>query len=227
MPTSLPPSFSMSESGKTEDLRFTIRVVDNATDLLAACEVRAAAYGAVVPELGQAMLAPDELDRRPDAINLLAREKSTGRPIGTARICTNANQPLLIQQCFDLPHRFIGLHLGEVTRLAVHPGNEDQLVRMALLKAVFLICQDRQIVHVVVGVRRPGLVRNYRYLGFETISQEPVALNYAGGLRHHVMAFNARDLAQTWRSSGHPWYEWGIETDHPDIQISGSDLMRI
>jgi hypothetical protein len=224
--TSNPPSLNEAPK-KTETLGFSVTVVQDESDLQAAREVRAAAYGRVVPELGQAMLAPDALDQRADVVVLLAREKLSGKPIGTARIATNDGQPLLIQQCFELPHQFIGLHLGEVTRLAVHPDNDDQLVRMGLLKALFLVCKHRNIDQVVVGVRRPGLVRNYRYLGFDTLSTAPVALAYAGGLDHHVMAFNTRELVQKWRTSAHPWYEWGIETVHPDIRIASDDLVCV
>ncbi len=227
MPAASSLLLSTVETRKTEELKFTVRVVGSSADLQAACEVRAAAYGAVLPELGRAMLTPDSLDTRADVVVLLAHEKATGRPIATARMATNEGQPLLIEQCFELPHEFLGLRLGEVTRLAVHPDNEDPLVRMALMKAMFMICRARLIDQTVVGVRRPGMLRNYRYLGFVALTKEPVPLTYAGGLRHHVMAADTRNLEQRYRASGHPWYEWGFATHHLDIQIDDTDLLRV
>jgi N-acetylglutamate synthase-like GNAT family acetyltransferase len=203
----------------TESLSFTVRLVASDAELALACQVRAAAYGRDLPQLGASMLQPDALDRAADTLVLLARDKQSGRAVGTARICTNRHGPLLIEQCFVLPAEFAGKRLGEVTRLAVHPDNVDPALRMSLLKAVFLAARARGIDEIVVGVRRPGLVRNYRHLGFRDLHPEPVPLSYAGGLPHHMMSFNVRDLEQTWRTSGHRLYAWGIETEHPDICV--------
>lgn len=209
---------------KTESLNFTIRLVASEADLLQACLVRSAAYGRELPQLGATMAQPDALDQRADTVVILARDKRTGQPVGTGRICPNDRQRLLIEQSLTLPEEFAGLRLAEVTRLAVHPDNRDPAVRMALLKAIFLAARSRRIDHIVVGVRRPGLVRNYRFLGFREISSQPVALSYAGGLEHHVMAFNVRDLEAQWRAADHALYEWGIETVHPDIQVALEDM---
>jgi len=99
---------------------------------------------------------------------------------------------------------------------------DDQLVKRALMKACYLVCLSRQVQKMVIGARSSALVRGYRHLGFECLTQSlgPVPLAYAGGLPHHVLALDVPSAERIWHSISHPLHEWMMRTCHPNIDVS-------
>ena len=84
-------------------LGFALKVVSSHQDLLDACEVRAQAYGHHMPELGQSLLEPDELDFDPGTTVFICRDKETGLATGTMRIQSSTYGPLLMEGSLTLP----------------------------------------------------------------------------------------------------------------------------
>jgi len=202
-------------------LRFTLRVARSESDLRAACAVRSASYGHHLPELRGAFAEPDELDWHADTAVFVAYDKETDEAIGTARLSTNARQPVQIERSAPLPD-VIGKRLvAEVTRLSVLPGNDDPRVKLALMKATYLYSLANQVHWMVIGARSDSLVRQYRRLGFTELLGEGVSvpLAHAGNLPHRVLGFDVTSAERNWHASQHPFYEFMVGTYHPDIQL--------
>ena len=77
-----------------ESLSFTLRPAETHEDLLAACEVRAQAYGHHDPAFGSQLAAPDAIDSSPWTHVYLCEDKISGRVVGTMRAqATSLNGP--------------------------------------------------------------------------------------------------------------------------------------
>ena len=205
----------------TERLAFTVEIARSEQQLRAACHVRSLPYGHHLPGLKKTFNEPDALDHHPDTLVLLATDKSNGEPVGTARLCTSASEQLPITRSICLPDHLQGRVLGEITRLAVPPESPDPAIKLALMKASYLCCLSLQVRWMVIGARSAGLVRGYKRLGFENLFPDspPVPLAHAGGLPHHVLAFDVTAAERIWHGVSHPLYDWMVGTFHPDIQL--------
>jgi hypothetical protein len=209
-------------------LRFSLRVARSEADLRAACRVRAASYGHHLPHLRAAFAEPDDIDWHTDTTVFLAVDKDSGEPVGTARLRTNAREPLQIEQSAVLPEPLSDRLLAEVTRLSVLPGHDDPRVKLALMKATYLYCIARQVQWMVIGARSDGLIRQYRRLGFTDLlpAGRMVPLAYAGNLPHRVLGFDVTAAERNWRAAQHPFYDFMVGAYHPDIELFGEPTVR-
>jgi hypothetical protein len=203
----------------TGSLSFSVRLAGSPQALRAACHVRERAYGHHLGEASR-FADPEPLDSAPGTALLLAVEKASGRGIGTARIQSSAFAAVLLESSLILPAWLAGRPRAEITRLAVVPG-ADPLVKLCLMKACYLYCLANQLRWMVIGARNEALVRNYRRLGFRDVLApgDRVPLAHAGGLPHHILAFDLVAAERTWLASGHPLYAFMIETYHADLQL--------
>jgi hypothetical protein len=71
----------------------------------------------------------------------------------------------------------------------------------------------------VIGARSDALVRLYKRLGFTDALDAPLPLAHAGGLQHHVLAFDVVAAERTWHAGQHGLYGLMVETFHPDLQL--------
>jgi hypothetical protein len=62
-------------------------------------------------------------------------------------------------------------------------------------------------------------VRLYKRLGFTDALDAPLPLAHAGGLQHHVLAFDVVAAERTWHAGQHGLYGLMVETFHPDLQL--------
>jgi len=201
-------------------LDFTVRIAAPGRDLDDVADLRARACGHHLPGLATAMAAPDAADTAPGATVLLCRDKATGQAVGSARLQRNHPRPLPIEASVALPAPLAALPRAEITRLAIAPG-ASPLVRPMLVKACYLAAMASQVRLLVIGARSPALVRICRGLGFADAldGAEPVPLAHAGGLAHHVLAFDVVGAERRWQAVRHPLYGFMVETWHPDLQL--------
>jgi hypothetical protein len=204
----------------TERLPFTIRAVSTDDDLRKAVRVRHAAYARHVPEFAKALALPEDADFDDDTLVLLAESKLDGEPIGSTRIRTNLYRPLGVEEAIMLPSWLAGRRLVEATRLGVDDGRVGRLVKMALIKACFMYCQDNDI-EWSVACGRPPIDRHYEQLLFTDVFPElgPIPLPYAGNIPHRVMAFEIATFEARWAEANHPLLNFFFHTHHPDIDI--------
>jgi hypothetical protein len=202
----------------TYQLSFTVEPAGCEEDLAAAREVRAESYGRHVPALREALLAPDPMDYEPDVAVFVARDKASGKPIGTLRVQVGRDGPVLLQQCVELPETMQGHLCAEIARLATLPG-ADPLVRVTLMKASFLQCLAQQVMWMVIGARTDALVRVYKRLGFDDLMPDPVPLSYAGNIPHQILAFNVQTAERTWHETNNALYTFMFASHHPDLRI--------
>jgi hypothetical protein len=199
-------------------LSFEVCVAATESDLADACRVRALAYGRHLGEAAVAGFAhADAQDRAPGTVVLLCRDKASGQAIGTARIQPNAPR-LLVERCVILPHTMASQRRAEVTRLAVLPG-ASPLVKLAMMKAVWLYCQAQAIDWLVICARSEALARNYRMLGFKDYLApgEMLPLPYAGHIPHVVLTMQLSRTQAQWRQHGHRLQAFMLESSFAEL----------
>lgn len=206
----------------SESLSFTLRPVETQEDLLLACKVRAAAYGYKVPSYLESMALPDAVDASPWTTVFLCEDKTTGEAVGTMRIqATTRGQTKLEIEKYVIPPPELELHgRAEISRLASILG-ADPFVRLGLWKAAYLYCMAIQARWLMIGVRKPALIRAYEKMGAKDIfdDRHTVPLGHAGNLPHRILALDIGSCDQNWREGNHPMLHFMVGTVHPDITV--------
>lgn len=204
-----------------EGLPFTVRRVETEDDLLKAVRIRHAAYARHVPEFASTLTLPEAADYDADTMVLLAESKLDGSPLGSTRIRTNMFRPLGVEESVTLPPWLQGRRLVEATRLGIDEGRVGRLVKMALIKACFMYCEENAVEWSVATGRHP-VDRQYEQLMFIDVfpDRAPVPLRHVGNIPHRVMAFEIATFEARWAEARHPLLDFFFHTDHPDIDIS-------
>jgi hypothetical protein len=204
-----------------DTLSFTVREVQTDEDLERVCELRARGYGRHAPKLRQLMEQPDAIDRSLSTTLLLCEDKASGEAIGTMRVVVNTQGGALeIEDFLEVPDWMAGSRRGEMTRLVAAPG-ADPLVKPALWKAGYRICLQDSVEWLLIGARKPALIKQYEYLGAKDMypDQRLVPLGHGWTLPHRVFVFNVLTAAQDWYEARHRLLRFMVETEHPDIVI--------
>jgi hypothetical protein len=206
---------------KTERLPFTIRRVEDEESLWKAVRVRQAAYARHTPEFARSLSLPEAADFEDDTIVLLAESRRDGTPVGSTRIRTNTFRPLQVEESVTLPSWLEGRKLLEATRLAVDTGPAARMVKVALIKASVMYCQENKV-EWSVAAGRPPIDRHYEQMMFEDVfgHGHVVPLRHAGNIPHRVMANDMTTLHARWTKANHPLLDFFFNTRHPDIDIS-------
>lgn len=215
-----------SAAGKqclVERLPFTVRRVETEADLLKAVRVRHAAYARHVPDFAATLAQPEAADFDDDTIVLLAESRLDGAPLGSTRIRTNRVRPLALEESVVLPDWLQGKRLVEATRLSVEEGRTGRVVKMAIIKACFMVCQDNQIDYSV-ATGRPPIDRQYEQLTFVDVFPGAglIALRHVGNIPHRIMAFELASFEARWSAGAHPLHSFFFETEHPEIEIGNT-----
>jgi hypothetical protein len=206
--------------GAIERLPFTVRRVETEADLLKAVRIRHAAYARHVPDFARNLAQPEAADYDADTIVLLAESKLDGTPIGSTRIRTNLYRPLGVEESIVLPDWLQGKRLVEATRLGIDEGRVGRMVKIALVKACFMYCEDNAI-DFSVATGRPPVDKQYQQLMFVDVFPELglVPLRHVGNIAHRIMAFEIATFQQRWAEARHPMLNFFFNTHHPDIDI--------
>jgi len=206
--------------GAIERLPFTVRRVETEADLLKAVRIRHAAYARHVPDFARSLAQPEAADYDADTIVLLAESKLDGTAIGSTRIRTNLYRPLGVEESIVLPDWLQGKRLVEATRLGIDEGRVGRMVKIALIKACFMYCEDNAIDYSV-ATGRPPVDRQYDQLMFVDVFPELglVPLRHVGNIPHRIMAFEIATFQQRWAAARHPMLNFFFHTHHPDIDI--------
>lgn len=202
----------------TESLSFTLRQAVSDDDVKSACKVRAEAYGRKVAVYRDTMLAPDDVDSSPWTTIYLCEDKLTGEPVGTMRIQSTADGGALeIEKHVRIPLALQPYGRAEISRLSAVAG-ADPFVRLALWKAGYLHCMATHVRWLVLGVRKPGLLRAYEQMGAEDVT-EPAVLPYAGNLMYRILGLDVLSAESKWQEKNHPLLQFMVAITHPDIQM--------
>lgn len=206
--------------GAIERLPFTVRRVETEADLLKAVRIRHAAYARHVPDFARSLAQPEAADYDADTIVLLAESKLDGEPIGSTRIRTNLYRPLGVEESVVLPDWLQGKRLVEATRLGIDDGRMGRMVKVALIKACFMYCEDNAVDYSVATGRSP-IDRQYQQMLFVDVFPElgMIPLRHVGNIPHRVMAFEIATFQQRWAEARHPMLNFFLNTHHPDIDL--------
>jgi hypothetical protein len=205
-----------------EQLSFTLRPVETRAELLLACGVRAEAYGRRNAAYRETMANPDETDASPWTTVFLCEDKYTGQPIGSMRVqsTTRGNDRLEIEKYVEPPAHMLRYGRAEVSRLAAVHG-ADPFVRLALWKASYLYSVAIQVRWLIMGVRKPALMRAYERMGAVDVFEDrhQVPLGHAGYLPHRILALEITSLEQRFREINPPLGAFIFGTVHRDISV--------
>jgi len=207
-----------------DSLSFTLRLAETPEDLAKVCDVRSMGYGHHSPALREHMALPDAIDLSPWTAVFLCEDKASGAPIGTMRVQDNTRGGVQveIEKYLQLPEWLTrGGGRCEMSRLVIAAG-ANPLVKAALWKAGYLRCLAMQVHWLIIGARKPGLMKQYQYLGAKDMyeDQRLVPLGHGWNLPHRIFAFNVRTAARDWYEGEHRLLRFMVETDHPDIGIT-------
>lgn len=210
---------------KQEILPFTVRPVQDMSDLNKAIHARYMAYDRHLPELASKLKEIETTDTDEGVLVLLAESKLDGTALGTMRIQTNQFRPLAVEESIELPPRFQMQRLAEATRLGVENGKIGLVVKLALFKACYQYCKKIEIDHLVVAGRMP-LDRLYQRWLFEDVfsNSDFVPLRHAGNIPHRIMSANLHTSQARWESAKHPLLEFMTGTNHPDLELDPAQL---
>ncbi len=204
---------------QTQIVGVTVRMANSDGDFRSACNIRASAYSHHDPEIGPKFGGLDPMDRMEGTAVLLCRDNESGQDVGTARIQMSAFGPLALESSLCLPEWLVNRPRAQISRLAV-PAGASPLVKLHLMKASYQYCLATQVRWMVIGARKPALIRNYRNLGFTDVF-EPGAwkpLASGGGLPHQILAFDVAGARAAWLESKHRLYEFMTEPQEEDLQ---------
>lgn len=204
-------------------LSFTLRLVETHEDMAKVCDLRAASYGHHAPALREHMALPDAIDQSPWTGVFLCEDKASGAPIGSMRVQDNTRGGVQveIEKYLSLPEWLAeGGGRCEMSRLVIAAG-ADPLVKAALWKAGYLRCLALGVKWMLVGARKPGLMKQYEYLGAFDLHEDQrlVPLGHGWNLPHRILVMNLADAATDWYEKRHRLLRFMVETDHPDISI--------
>lgn len=212
------------QAPREERLPFTVRVAQGEEALLKAVAVRHAAYARHLPDLAARLSEPEDIDREPGVVVLLAESKLDGSPLGSARVQSNRFRPLCVEQSVHLPDHLAHGRLAEVTRLGIVGGSVGRLVRIVLIKACFQYCEQQGIEWAIAAGRAP-IDRQYEQLLFEDLYPEQgfIPLQHAGNLPHRVMGFEIATGPARWMAARHPLLDFFCHTRHPDVDLGRTE----
>ncbi len=204
-------------------LPFKVRIVRTEDHLSKAVQIRAESYGRHHPEVAELLRSPEEADRSPFALVLLAESKLSGDALGTLRIETNTRGPLSIEGLLPPHSPYSGRTIAFVTRLGIRANPDAALVKLALFKALHRYCLACQIDWIVVTAR-PPMDRQYLRLGFEDVYDEKtlVPIPWSENIPMRIMALETISCEREWKRDGHPLYSFMINDYTPDIEIFNS-----
>ena len=213
---------SGSERARVESLPFTVTVVRTEEALRQAVLIRQQAYARHMPEVARKLTIPEEMDRDPDSVILLAQSKVDGTPLGTIRLQTNDHAPLQLESAVRLPPQVQGRRLAHVSRLGIAQGHAGRVVKITLIKASFMVCEALDLDWAIVAARSP-LDRQYEALLFADLFEtgELVPLAHMNNVPHRIMGFEIATGQARWQAVAHPLLDFFCHTHHPDIQLDG------
>ena len=201
---------------------FRVRVARTDADLTLALRARTGAYGRHYPDFATGLLEAEAADATPDSMVLIAESASTGMADGTVRIQTNFFAPVEIEDELELPERFRGMPMAQISRLGVRLGAGAVAIRLALHKATFLYCLARQVRWMLVSAS-PAMARQYVGMDFVDVYEDDrrVRLSSSAGMALRIMAFDVTTAERRWREQGHPLYSYMFEAYTPEIDLLG------
>lgn len=216
----LPPRRALSPG--TQSARVRVRVARTDEELAACLSLRSEAFRDVSARLSALLLNPEVEDQEPGGVVLLARDTSTGETLGTIRVVTNWYRPTEFERHLELPDRFSGACLAQVSRLCVSASQPSSAITWLLLKAVNRYCEALQVRFALVSGRR-ALARMYEGFGFvDVFPGREFLLPSSGDLRVRVMAFDFADSPRVWRESNPRVYDFMVNRLHREIEIFDS-----
>lgn len=215
----------INEGMLTERFPFRVEIASK-QDLWKVAALRAKTYGRHLPEFAAQLREPEPVDFEEGCEVFVAISKLDGSVLGSLRTHTNAFHALPVQSSMVLPSRFNGARMVETNRLSIAAGVGSSVVRSALFKALHQYCLLQKADWMLAEGRRP-VDRIYDGLLFKDVAQPNAfyPLLHAQGVPHRVMCLSPQMVCPLWSNSKHALFEFFFKTQHPDIDLTGMQLM--
>jgi hypothetical protein len=207
---------------KKQTLPFTVTVLKTAAQLDAVVAHRARGYGRRSAALGSALALPEPADARSHGREILvAQSKLDGAVIGSMRLHVNYREPTNVEKAAsDLPASMAGSRIMDSSRFCCAAGH---VCRGALFKAGLLYARRHKVDHFLLATLE-SIEPLYASVGFAPLFEDgrlhPIAI--AENLPHRVMHLNMATLEEDVARRRPAMVEFLFETEHEDIDVSGS-----
>lgn len=200
-------------------LPFVVRLASSERDLLDVVSLRSKTYSRHNAPAARLVRSLEEEDLRGDGLILVARSKIDGTAIGSVRVQTRVQRPLMVESAMQLPHDVASANPIELMRGSITNGLPGRTVSASFAKATFLLCRKFAFSHVIVTCREPVdlMYRAYRF--DELLGGALIELPYSPGARHKVLCLPMNEATERWRSQNPPLFELMLNIEDPDIQV--------
>lgn len=199
-------------------LPFWIAIAQSDRELEMAAKARQLAYGKHLPELGQMLSVPDDVDKDPDSAVLLAYSKLDGSCIGTVRIQIANRQKLRFEESYELPQALRTGRIAEISRLAIPSRSNGIALRLMLIKAAYWYCRSKFVERCFLCVRYP-VERQYRRFDLQDVLRpdELIPMQHIGMIPHRILWFDVFQIEVSWLLCANPLHSIYFSCFHPDV----------
>lgn len=199
---------------------YRVRLVQTDAEIDAVVAIRREAYGSRLQALANQVGKPEDFDFNHGPVILLLEDRLTGRPLATTRL--NTGRGLLpIMADMQLPDFITNHSIGYVSRMAiVGEAQRKPEIRILIDKAVFQLCQAKQIrnmlIFAVVPRQRIFMSRGFRDIFEDCQPRHPAFLNH---VPIRALCMDVVTLERQWHAANHPMYEFIFDKVHPEIEV--------
>jgi hypothetical protein len=199
----------------------TVTNVLSQADFDAAIDLRWRAYGKHYPnDFKTQEDATDKFDTAGNCVLLLAKD-SCGTPVGSLRVLNHNYGSIELDTYINIRGIVNNYknNAAEFTRFSVPSNADSKIIKLALLRAGFQLCQDNQIPTMIAWVK-DSAKRLYDSLFFQSIGDAGVfAHAKLGGKRHTTMLIDLPSVMRKYCESHHPLYKFFCLEKHSNIDV--------
>jgi hypothetical protein len=204
-------------------MRYAVRLIRTRDQLQKVVVVRALGYRKHIPTLAETLERPEDADFKNATLTIGCEDLNSKMLVGSVRITLNQFEPLPLEAVFNLEPPLSNKLIAEASRLVVPSNSQSRLVKLLLIKAVYLYCHALQVKWLMLCARSP-LDKEYEKLGMVDVAENgqfrPVP--YIDHVPHRALGLNVMEAERIWSAAQHPLYNFMAQQVHPEIKIFDS-----
>jgi hypothetical protein len=182
-------------------------------------DLRQETFGEHYPDLVSFMRDEDKRDWQDGSIVLYAQSKITGEIVGSLRATDNLKRPIQYEREVQLPEYLQGKVLASTNRFVIARGPGAAIVKMALIKAMYLYVVAIQIPFVMLAAMPPAN-RLYQRLGFKSVFASERMFRLSDFPKPiTLLVIETEFFASELKQRNIPFYEFIFKRTHPDIEV--------
>jgi hypothetical protein len=200
-------------------LPFTVKFARVKSPIEEIQNLRHETFGDHYPDLVSFMREEDKRDWQDGSIVLYAQSKHNDEILGSLRATDNLKRPIQYEREVQLPDYLQGKVMASTNRFVIARGTGAVLVKMALIKAMYLYVVAAQIPYVMLAAMPPAN-RLYHRLGFKSLFEDERLFQLSDFPKPITLSVIETELfASELKRRNFPFYEFIFRQTHPDIEV--------